>query len=223
MRPVIVARTWRGKLARHIAARRVITPAQLRRAAIIQKTSHTRPAALTGAIEIIRADPAHAAISADTQRVLWRPWARLANARLATLANAGAPATMATARLTSAGAATSENPTLTITPSSPPSSAPSVTAISALIWISRGISVRATKGSLFCLRDKIGGPWPVADGRLMDIAAARLERCPRPSIWYVKGESLFRRSKHEKIDAIHFHGAYRHGFACRVSDGRRQQ
>src|SRR6056297_697716 len=154
MRPVIVARTWRGKFARQIAARSVMTPAQQRRAAIIQNTSQTSPAALTGDSAIRMAQPEQAAISADTQRVLWRPWARFANVRLAALAKAGAPATMATARLTSAGAATWSKPVLTITPSRPPSSAPRVTAMSALTCTSRGISVRATNGRLREGRDK---------------------------------------------------------------------
>src|SRR6056297_1284428 len=106
IRPVIVARTWRGKFARQMAARSVTTPAQQRRAAIIQNTSQTSPPALIGDSAIIMAQSAQAAISEDTQRVLWRPCARFANARLAALAKAGAPATMATARLTIGGAAT---------------------------------------------------------------------------------------------------------------------
>lgn len=70
MRPVIVARTWRGKLARQIAARSVMTPAQHRRAAIIQNTSQISPAALTGDKAINMAQMEQAAISDDTQRVL---------------------------------------------------------------------------------------------------------------------------------------------------------
>src|SRR6056297_948362 len=86
-------------------------------------------------------------ISRETQAVLSRPSASPEIDSEAMFAKAGAPATRATARFTQAVGATPANSFLTSTPTTPPSSAPSATAIVPLAQISRGIRVRAMNGS----------------------------------------------------------------------------
>ena len=146
MRPVIWPRTWRGKLARQMAARKVITPAQAMRAAIMLTVSKIRPNGLTGAMAISSKKAPVRALRADTQAVLSRPSAKPETVNDTRLAKAGAPATRATATLTHSGSAASAKRVLTTTATKPPSSAPRATAIEALALISRGSSVRAING-----------------------------------------------------------------------------